>query len=106
MNRTDKTSTRYQIRIVNLYVLDTLIIPLLKLVSLRTKKKDEFLIWADLVHQLRHSEHTQNWPSNMLRFIESLRELKYVGLPTDQALDFISTCNELQENVIRIKPPK
>lgn len=99
VNRSDKTSTRYHIRIVDPKVLVNLIIPLLNVVPLRTKKGQEFLIWRGLVEIVAVESHKQNWPDNYLSFIDGLKSLKYVGLPTDQALDFLSTCVELEQNV-------
>lgn len=107
VNKTDKTSTRYQIRIVNTSDLVSIIIPLFKLVNLRTKKKDEFIIWADLTQQLDTKSINKDWPNNMLKFIDNLRALKHVGIATDQALDYLSTCNDLEANVKQSKnPPK
>jgi hypothetical protein len=99
VNRTDATSTRYQIRIVDSAILRELIIPLLKICPLLTKKKDEFIIWADVVEQLADGKANQNWPTNMLKVVEGLRDLKYVGSATKQSLDYLTTCDELEANI-------
>lgn len=96
VNKADETSVRYQLRISDKQILNDLIVPLFRLSPLLTKKGEEFVVWADIVEDFYAGRHRQDWP----RFIARLRDLKYVGSPTDQALDYLGTCDELEANVL------
>lgn len=93
VNRKDKTSVRYQIRIVDLNVLINIIIPLFTIAELRTKKKDEFTVWTKWALYLKDKDVATE-PESMIELLEGIKELKFVGSLNDKSLSFLITCDE------------
>lgn len=94
VNRKDETSVRYQIRIVDPETLVELIIPLLQISKLRTKKGNEFVIWAECTKFLKEKQSSFTTdPTLAITLLENIKKIKYEGSPTKQALNFIGTCD-------------
>lgn len=106
VNRKDKTSVRYQYRVNNLELLTNIFIPFLDKVSLLTKKKDEFLLWKDLVFDIKSRKILDYWPNNMIAFLEKAKLWKYLNTETKQTEAYIKTCDDCIEIVKSIPPER
>lgn len=93
VNRADETSVRYQIRIVDPEVLTNVIIPFFEIVKLKTKKKNEFVIWADATRYMLKNKPLTNNTSAAINLVNKIKNIKYEGAGTNQALKFLKTCD-------------
>lgn len=106
VNRVDHTSVRYQYRLVDKLLLSEMLIPFFKNVPLCTKKGEEFKVWSIWVEYMNQDKHKINYPHNMIKLLEGLKELKYLGASTKQALAFVDTCDNVIERVKNSRVPR
>ncbi len=106
VNRKDKTSVRYQFRVVDSEILKELIIPFFQVSPLCTKKGKEYQLWSKWTMFFANKKHKKDWPTGMIELLEGLKTLKLLGYRTKQAEDFIKSCDKYIEAVKNSKPPR
>jgi hypothetical protein len=106
VNHADKTSVRYQYRVVDPKALTELFIPLFKAYPPCTKKGLEFATWSTWVEFLKDKKQLENWPNNMIMLLEGLKAFKLLGASTKQAVSFVHNCDSYIQLVKTLPSPK
>lgn len=105
-NHADKTSVRYQWRIVNMDLLIQLMIPFFTICKLQTKKYNEFLCWKEAVEIINGKIHLQNWPHNIIDLLTLLKNSKKLSFQTINSERYIAQCDRCIELVRTIPATK